>query len=411
MSEFQNTTREIELLIPELDQSDPDISVVVPALNESVNIREFVSWAIEGINAVGVSGEVLIVDSSVDDTATLARDAGARVLRVPRRGLGRAYIDALPYIRGKLVIMGDADCTYDFRILSPFFQKHEEGYDFIMGSRFRGTIERGSMPIHHRYLGTPLTTWILNRIFSTRFSDIHCGMRAISTTGLRRLNLQCQSWEYASEMVIKASRLSMAIAEVPVSFYRDRNGRVSHHRRSGWFSPFSAAWQNLRAMFVFGADLIVKWPSRLLTLWGTMLCFSLSFGPISFAAVTFSVFWQLFGALTLLVGVNLSMLGRALQPLVDPLFETPSESEGRKSYNQLMILAFATGCMGVLAMSPLVWLYLSKGLRLSNVPDWPQHLAISGFICICLAFMTFAHAVSKEVAISIVSRLKASVAS
>src|SRR5207247_7838296 len=125
----------------------------------------------------GVSGEVLIVDSSQDRTAELALARGARVLKTPRRGLGRAYIDALPFVRGRYMLMGDADCTYDFRALAPFVERFRERYEFVMGSRWRGTIEPGSMPRLHQYFGTPVTTWILNRLYSSRFSDIHCGMR------------------------------------------------------------------------------------------------------------------------------------------------------------------------------------------------------------------------------------------
>ncbi len=181
---------EIQLLTPDDDVAAPEVSIVVPALNEEITIEEFVRWCRQGLAEAGVAGEILIVDSSSDDTPQRAVAAGARVLRTPRRGLGRAYIDALPYIRGRYVIMGDADCTYDFRQLTPFVEKFREGYEFVMGSRFRGYIEPGSMPPHHRYFGTPVTTWILNRVYSSKFSDIHCGMRGITLDGLRRMNLE-----------------------------------------------------------------------------------------------------------------------------------------------------------------------------------------------------------------------------
>ena len=129
-------------------------------------------------------GEILIVDSSGDSTAALARDAGARVLRVPKRGLGRAYMDAIPYIRGRWVLMGDADCTYDFRQLAPFVERFREGYEYVMGSRWLGSIEEGAMPWLHQKLGTPVTTWILNRLYSSHFTDIHCGMRGITFDAL-----------------------------------------------------------------------------------------------------------------------------------------------------------------------------------------------------------------------------------
>jgi hypothetical protein len=124
--------------------------------------------------------------------------------------------------------MGDADCTYDFRNIEPFMESFRNGYEYVMGSRFRGVIEPGSMPLHHQYFGTPLTTWILNLLFASRFSDIHCGMRGITRAALLRMSLQSQSWEYASEMVLKSVRMNLPTAEVPVHFLKDREGRFSH---------------------------------------------------------------------------------------------------------------------------------------------------------------------------------------
>ena len=155
------------------------------------------------------------------------------MLRTPKRGLGRAYIDALPYVRGKWIVMGDADCTYDFRQLAPFVERFREGYEYVMGSRWKGSIEPGSMPALHRYFGTPVTTWILNVVYSSKFSDIHCGMRGITRDALERMNLQSQSWEYASEMVLKSVHMELRTTEVPVTFLKDREGRLSHHKRVG----------------------------------------------------------------------------------------------------------------------------------------------------------------------------------
>ncbi len=155
-----------------------------PCLNEEICIGEFVDWCREGLGEVGRPGQILIVDSSTDRSPEIAEAHGAEVLRVPRRGLGRAYIDALPHIRGDYVIMGDCDLTYDFREIKPFVDKLDEGHDFVMGSRFAGYIEPGAMPKLHRYFGTPLTTWILNVIYGSRYSDIHCGMRALTREAL-----------------------------------------------------------------------------------------------------------------------------------------------------------------------------------------------------------------------------------
>ncbi len=176
------------------------------------------------------------------------------MLVTPKRGLGRAYIDAIPFIRGKYVLLGDADLTYDFRETAPFVEKFRQGYDFIMGSRFKGHIEDGAMPGLHRYFGTPLTNWILNLLYSADFSDIHCGMRGITREALVDMDIQSQSWEYASEMVLKSVQMELGRAEVPVRFLKDREGRLSHHKRAGWLSPWQAGWINLRSMLIHGAE-------------------------------------------------------------------------------------------------------------------------------------------------------------
>lgn len=150
-------TGDLVLCVPSHDVADPEISIVIPALNEEITIADFVDWCHIGLARAGVRGEILIVDSSSDTTAAIALDHGARVLRAPKRGLGRAYIDAIPYVRGQYVLMGDADCTYDFREMSAFVEAFRAGHEFVMGSRFRGYIEPASMPPLHRYFGTPVT--------------------------------------------------------------------------------------------------------------------------------------------------------------------------------------------------------------------------------------------------------------
>ena len=210
-------------------------------------------WCQAGLHQAGVEGEILIVDSSSDETPRLALRLGARIAHAKAwtwtRLQGRD-----PFVRGAYVLMGEADCTYDFRDLKPFVDRFHEGYEYVMGSRWKGSIEPGAMPKLHQYLGTPVTTWILNRLYGCDFTDIHCGMRGVTRDALVRMDLDSESWEYASEMVIKTVHLGLRTAEVPVRFLKDTEGRLSHHKRAGWRSPWSAAWINLRAMFINGSD-------------------------------------------------------------------------------------------------------------------------------------------------------------
>ena len=372
------TNAEVELRIPKVDTQNPEISIVIPTLNEKINIAEFISWVNKGLAELPVSGEILIVDSSTDETAEIALELGARVLKVPKCGLGRAYIDAIPHIRGKYVVMGDADCTYDFRELKPFYDAFMNGATYVMGSRYKGSIEKGAMPFHHQYLGTPITTWILNRIFGSKFSDIHCGMRALTLELLEEMNLQSQSWEYASELVIKSVKLDANIKEVPVKFYKDRNGRESHHKREGWLSPFKAAWINLRAMFVYGADAFLIKPGALLSVIGALLTVSISFGPISIGPFVLSIFWQLLGAFLFATGINFLLIGMNIRQFVTSQKKRFSFTEKIYEYNRAVLVSFLLITGGVAFGAPLFIGYLSEGLRLNSASVWRQHLAITG---------------------------------
>lgn len=383
------STNEIELLVPNRDAKNPVVSIVVPALNESINIAEFVRWCHAGLNAAGVEGEILIVDSSTDETPEIALAEGARVLRCPKRGLGRAYIDAIPYIRGQWIIMGDADCTYDFRELLPFIEAFKSGADFVMGSRWKGSIEQGSMPPHHQYFGTPFTTWILNRLYSSKFSDIHCGMRGITKEAFIQMQLQSQSWEYASEMVLKSVHMKLVTLEVPVHFLKDRNGRVSHHKREGWWSPFSAAWINLRAMFVYGSDFFTFWPGALLTILGLLLVVPPTFGSVTIGRFGFSTFWQLLG----LTFVSLGLVGLFSAVISKILFDyTGTESEKwarRLRYTRAILSSAFLFVVGLVGTTPLLVHYLTNNYALPAVESRESHMAITGLTSVIAGSIIF----------------------
>jgi glycosyltransferase involved in cell wall biosynthesis len=372
------TDGDVTLLVPEHDETDPEVSIVIPALNEELTIDDFVAWCRRGLTDAGVKGEILIVDSSTDATGELALAGGARVLRTPKRGLGRAYIDALPYIRGRYVIMGDADCTYDFRRLGEFVVKFHEGYEFLMGSRWKGSIEKGAMPGLHQYFGTPLTTWILNRVYGSKFSDIHCGMRGITRDALVRMDIASQSWEYASEMVLKSVHMKLRTAEVPVTFLKDRGGRLSHHKRSGWFSPFQAAWINLRAMFVYGSDFFLLKPGAVLAVLGLLLTLPLSFGDLDVGPLALSLHWQFLGVTILAVGAQAFLLGCIAQVLFDYTGRNAQRWQRVFPYTRTVLLAFGLGVLGVALALPLVVTYATNDFALTRADSIQNHLAVTG---------------------------------
>ena len=379
---------EVRLMTPADDAPEAEVSIVIPALDEEMTIGHFVDWCKQGLATAGVTGEVLIVDSSSDRTAEIAVSRGARVLKTPRRGLGRAYIDALPYVRGKYVLMGDADCTYDFRELRPFVEKLRQGYDFVMGSRWKGSIEPGSMPPLHRYLGTPLTTWMLNIVYSSRFSDIHCGMRGISRDALRRMGLQSQSWEYASEMVLKSVHMRLRTAEVPVRFLKDREGRLSHHKRAGWLSPFQAAWINVRAMFVYGAEFFTFRPGLVIFALGLLLTLPLAVGPVTVGPVHFSLHWMLLGLTLTVVGLQSFYVGCLAQVLHDYTGMARKRWLRAFPYTRTVVISGAAFLGGFTMALILVVEYVQSGLALSAASRI-AYVGVLGLVLLIGSFLTF----------------------
>jgi glycosyltransferase involved in cell wall biosynthesis len=380
---------DVQLLLPKDDVGDPELTILIPAMNEELTVGDFVAWCHEGIRESGVVGEILIVDSSTDRTAEIALEGGARVLRTPRRGLGRAYIDALPYIRGRYVVMGDADCTYDFRNVGLFVKALQDGNEYAMGSRWRGSIEPGAMPKLHQYFGTPITTWALNVLFGSRFSDIHCGMRGITRDALLRMGLVSQSWEYASEMVLKSVRMGLKTVEVPVTFLKDRDGRLSHHKRSGWFSPFHAAWINLRAMFIHGAEFFLFKPGIVMLTLGLLLTLPLSFGPITIGPVTLSLNSMFIGMVLAVIGLQSIYFGCLAHVFLDYTDRRRDRLRRLFQYTNAVVLSALLFAVGFALDIAFVVYYVRNSFLLSEPLATINYLAITGLLFMATGFSTF----------------------
>lgn len=391
----QNNAGVIQHLLPNnTTPDDVELSIVIPAMNEEITVGEFIDWCKEGLQRAGVSGQILIVDSSTDNTAKIVLEHGGEVLRTPKRGVGRAYIDAIPYIRGKWILMGDADLTYDFREIAPFVEEFRKGAEFVMGSRFRGSIEKGAMPKLHRYFGTPLTNWILNRIYRSNHSDIHCGIRGVSREALDKINITSEGWEYASEMVLKATRLKLVGAEVPIKFYKDREGRLSHHRRVGWRSPWLAGWVNLKVMLVYAADSFLLIPGMALMVIGLILSLGLSTGPVRIGPVGFSLHWMLLGVTCSTLGcslIQIGLLARVMHGLKSRFVE---RLQKLFTYDRGMIVSAALIVAALILLGNLVYHYLKHGLQLEAI----SHPAILGLLLVILGFQTFCFTLLMEMA-------------
>jgi glycosyltransferase involved in cell wall biosynthesis len=391
-----------ELLIPanEIDSAVPEISIVVPALNEQITIGEFVDWCWQGLRDAGVNGEIIIVDSSSDDTPNIALAKGARVLRTPKRGLGQAYLDAIPFIRGQFIIMGDCDLTYDFREIKPFVDEFHNGAEYVMGSRFRGSIEDGAMPPLHRYFGTPLTTWILNRIYSSDYSDIHCGMRGLTREALEKINLTSTGWEYASEMVLKASRTGLKISEVPVKFYKDRDGRMSHHRRAGFWSPWYAGWINLKVMLVYSPDSFILKPGIILALIGMCIAALSAPGSFSIGRIGFGSNMLLAGGTLTVLGYSLfqtAILARRIHGLRNGIERVVLQ---KLTYDNGMLLAAIFALVGFVLSAVFAIDYVRHGYEVDS-----SSFGILGLIFIIISAQTFAFTLLLELKRRVLSKL------
>lgn len=380
---------EVWLEIPIDDVETPRITILVPAMNEQETIGTFISWCHEGLAEAGVPGEIVIVDSSTDDTPNVAVAGGARVVHTEPKGLGAAYIEGIKWIRGDFVILGDADCTYDFRKLSEFLAAWQAGNTFVMGSRFKGSIEPGAMPKLHQYFGTPVTTWMLNRIFGSDFSDIHCGMRGVDAETLRAMSISSPSWQYASEMIIKSVEMELPTAEVPINFYADRGDRESHMKRKGRLEPFRAGWQNVKAMLTYGAPYFLLRPGQAVFLLGLILFTALALGPIDIGSVEFSSTTQLVGAFLILLGLQMVLLARVAQGVTDYRGVRRATLSSRYDLNRMLKLCSMMCIVGALFLVPVLSYYVNNGLRLDALASWEASAAIGGITLVIASFCIF----------------------
>lgn len=215
-------------------ENDIEISVVIPTRDEEKSIGRCIDKIQSFFLANKIDGEILVSDFSSDGTAKIAESRGAIVIRPYKKGYGAAYLAAFPHVRGRYVVMGDGDDTYDFSQIPFLIEPLKQGVDLVIGSRFKGEIEAGAMTFLHRYLGNPLLTWMVNRLFDAHFSDVHSGFRALRREALERLSLKTPGMEFASEMLVKARQNGLSIHEVPITYAPRKTPSKLHSFADGW---------------------------------------------------------------------------------------------------------------------------------------------------------------------------------
>jgi glycosyltransferase involved in cell wall biosynthesis len=279
-----------------------ELTILMPCLNESETIAICVCKARAFLAQHGVNGEVVIADNgSTDGSQAIAEAHGARVVHIPLRGYGNALLGGIRAARGIYVIMGDSDDSYDFGALEQFLDKLREGYEIVMGNRFRGRILPGAMPPLHRYLGNPVLSTVGRIFFRSPCGDFHCGLRGFRRDAMLRLDLQAPGMEFASEMVVKATVKKLRFAEVPTTLSPDGRGRPPHLR------SWRDGWRHLRFLLLFSPRWLFLYPGFFLFIIGLLTMAWLLPQPIRVGQITLDIHTLFYGALAVVIGFQ-SML-------------------------------------------------------------------------------------------------------
>lgn len=281
------------------NQNDIELTILMPCLNEAETLEVCIKKAFHFLEEYRVNGEVLIADNgSTDGSQEIARRCGARVTDVPVKGYGAALMGGCDAAYGRYVIMGDADDSYDFLHLMPFLEKLREGYDLVMGNRFRGGIAKGAMPWSHRYIGNPILSFIGRLFYPSAIGDFHCGLRGYNREAIQKLDLQTTGMEYASEMVVKATLMNLKMAEVPTTLAPDGRSRPPHLR------SFRDGWRHLKFLLMHSPKWLFLYPGSLFFLLGLIMMVALLPGPLTIGSVSFDIHTMLVGSGCMILGAQ-----------------------------------------------------------------------------------------------------------
>jgi len=362
---------------------EPELSVVIPCLNEALTIGGCVQRAVAAMTQHGIAGEVVVSDNGSDDgSIEIATASGARVISCPTRGYGAALAWGFRNARGRYLLMGDGDQSYDFSLLPRFVETARRGGShFVMGSRLRGRIEPGAMPWLHQHVGTPVLTWILNRLFGTRISDCNCGMRLIERSTFFSLGVVSPGMEFASEMIVKAAVVGVDITEVPIDFYKDRRDRRPHLR------PFRDGWRHLRLLLWHAPDHMMTVPGLSMLLLGMLLAISQLRGKVSLGFTNLDIHYMILGVTLALVGTSATTLGLVIGATM-PAGRVKNvrflmAAHRWYSFDRAAVLSavlFAAGC-AFDAYVLAYWLYHSRG----TLTTFYTRLTLFGLLLIAMS--------------------------
>jgi glycosyltransferase involved in cell wall biosynthesis len=364
------------------------LSIVMPCLNEAETLAVCIDKAKRFLTTNDIAGEIIVADNgSVDGSQEIATRAGARVVHVNPKGYGSALMGGIEAAKNEYIIMGDADDSYDFSNLQDFVNALNEGYDLVMGNRFKGGIMHGAMPFLHRYLGNPVLSGIARLFFKSDIGDFHCGLRAFRKEVLQTLNLQTTGMEFASEMIVKATLKKLKIKEVPIVLYPDGRTRSPHLR------TWTDGWRHLRFLLLYSPRWLFFYPGIMLIILGILLSAFLLGGPrhigrialdintLMYAAflIILGVQAVLFSLFTYVFGVNADLLPK--DNLVDKFVQSIDLEKGIMISLGMILLGFASS-VGAL-------IYWGENFFGNIDPTFSMRLVIPGAVLSTLGFQTF----------------------
>ena len=282
-----------------------EVSVVIPCLNEANSLGFCIDKARKSFETSGIRGEVIVADNgSTDGSLEVAEQCGARVIRVSARGYGNALRAGIAAARGRFIIMGDADDSYDFSAVPQFVAKWREGYNVVMGNRFRGGIEPGAMPWSHKYIGNPGLTAVMNLFFKTGIGDCLCGLRGFTREIHDRIDVRTSGMEWGPEFVIKAAKAGARMTEIPIVLWPDKRGRRPH------LKTISDGWRNLRFMLLFSPNWLFLLPGSILMVLGLAIVFWLLPGQRHLTSrIILDIHTMIFGMIFTLLGAQIICIG------------------------------------------------------------------------------------------------------
>jgi len=279
--------------------SDIELTILLPCLNEAVTLASCITKAKQFLINENIHGEILVADNgSTDGSCDIAVANGARVIHVNTKGYGAALNAGIQAAKGKYIIMGDADASYDFLNLTPFLTKLRDGFDLVMGNRFKGGIHEGAMPFLNKYLGNPVLSLLGRLFFKTPIGDFHSGLRGFRRASMLNLHLQSQGMEFASEMVAQATLHQLKITEVPIELFPDGRNRRPHLR------PWRDGWRHLRLLLLMSPNWLFLYPGISLIIVGVCAMLLLINGPFTIGRLNFDVHTLLFSGLFIIVGLQ-----------------------------------------------------------------------------------------------------------